>query len=255
MFTTGPRRVAVAGIFLLNLGAISARGETNAPAVQPGSTNAAPVADTNAPVCSMDQAPPFRPWSVSGEMGTTGGGGNLSWRFVDHLGLRIGMDYFPFDDSRKIQDVEYNSHIRLLAGVTSVDVYPWKNSSFRVSFGALLNGSELSGSPNPNENVTIDGNTFTPAEVGTLNLKITPNIVDPYVAIGATFFNFDRAHHWSLGGEIGVAYTRWDVSLTHSSAPDLTLDQAIANEKRTIKDKLNKYPVWPLIKVQVSYAF
>jgi hypothetical protein len=255
MFKTGHRRVVAAGVCLFRLGVFCLHAQTNEPAAEPGSTNAPMVTDTNAMACCMDEAPVCRPLSLSGEFGTTGGGGNVSWRFLGHLGLRAGGDYFSYDYSGKIEDVKYNSRVRLLSGTASLDIYPWKKHSFRISLGALINQSELTGSPDPTQNVTIDGVTFTPADVGTLRVKIKPDSVNPYVAMGGTFFYFDHAHHWSLGGEIGVAYTKWDVSLSHSTPPDPTLDQAIANERRKIKKKLNDYPVWPIVKLQVSYAF
>ena len=253
MFLTRHRRV-VAGAYLISLGVLGLHAQTNQLAPDLNSTNA-PATTTNTPACCLNEAPASRLFSLSGDVGSLGGGGSASWRFASHLGLRVGADYFPYDHTGKIEDVKYNSEIRLLSGAVSVDVHPWKKSSFRISVGALINESQLNGSPNPNEDVTIDGITFTPADVGTLRLKINPQIVSPFISVGGTFFYFDRARRWALGGELGVAYTKWDVDMTHSAPPNATLDDAIANERKRIKNNLNDFPIWPIVKLQLTYSF
>ena len=54
-------------------------------------TNKAPAMKADEPAIRV---PAYRPFTISGEVGTAGAGGNASWRFADHLGLRGGADYF-----------------------------------------------------------------------------------------------------------------------------------------------------------------
>jgi hypothetical protein len=117
-----------------------------------------------------------------------------------------------------------------------------------------FNQNRFTGNPDPNQIITLNG--VTPAEFGTLRLQIKQEPVNPCPALSGKFFCFDRAHHWSLGGEIGAAYGRWDVSLTCSGGSNLPgLDQSVADPKKRIDNNLKKYPVWPILKLQVSYAF
>jgi len=261
MIKTGPIHSFVA-IFLFSLSAfcVSAQsGEfaiTNEPPapIVSTTTNAAdatPEADDR-----LSEPPDHWPITIAGEFGTTGVGGNASYRFADHFGVRGGLDYFSYSYSGDIEDVRYESDVRLLSEHVSLDFYPSKKLAFRVSVGALFNQNQLTGSPDPNQTIVIDGNPYTPAEYGTLNLKIKQQPVNPYVSIGGNLFCFDRGHHWSLGGELGVAYSPWNVSLNHTGGTNPPgLDQAIASQKKKIDDNLNKYPIIPIVKLYVSCAF
>jgi hypothetical protein len=234
---------------------------------EPAKTNQSPVVAPTEPAVTKKssatkpdehaaEVPAYRPWAISGVAATTGAGGNVSWRFSDHLGLRGGMDYFDYSLSHTFEDVNYHGTIRLQSESAALDFYPWTKHSFRISLGAFFNQNEFTGSPDPNQSITINGVTYTPADFGNVRLRIKQQPVNPYVSIGGNFFCFDRAHHWSLGYELGAAYSRWDVSLTQSGGLNPPgLDAALADQQKEIKDNLNRYPVWPIVKLQISYSF
>jgi len=233
---------------------------TNVPA---SSTNVewttvrAPAARTNDAICCVEKTgkPNYRPLTVSVEGGSTGVGGSVGWRFADHLGVRGGANYFPYDYNGTIEDVDYNSHVRMLSEFAALEIFPSKKHSLFFSVGALFNQNELKGSPDPTQNITINGVTFTPAEFGTMNLRIKQQPVCPYVSLGANFFG-GRKHHWSLGGEIGIAYGQWDVSLTHSGGSNPPgLQTEIDAQRKKIDDQLKKYPFWPIAKLRFSLSF
>ena len=94
------------------------------------------------------------------------------------------------------------------------------------------------------------------ASVGTLNLKMEQELVNPYLGIGGNFFYFDRAHRWAMGGELGLAYTgEPDASLTRSGPAAPLVDQAVSRAQRTLQDNANHYKWWPVLKLAVSYSF
>jgi hypothetical protein len=196
------------------------------------------------------ERPPYRPWTLGVEAGTTGVGGSLAWRFADHWGVRSGFDYFEYSDSGfAIKDLSYNAKIRIMSEPLTLDIYPWKEHSFHISAGLQFNQNQLTGTAEDS------GTIIPPAALGTLNLKIEQQPVNPYLSIGGNFFYFDRAHHWALGGELGIAYTGDpQVSLT-SSLNGPVIDAGLRYEQNRIKDYANQYKWWPVIKLSVSYAF
>ena len=180
--------------------------------------NASSVEATNP---AEHPAPPdYRPWTLGIEGGTTGFGAAGSWRFSDHFGLRAGADYLESSQSgTELGNLSYDVKLRLLSEPLTLDLYPWKKHSFHVSVGLLFNQNQLTGS------ATDSGAIIPPASLGTLNLNIEQQPVNPYLSIAGNFFYFDHAHHWALGGELGVAYTGdATVSWTRSgpSTPCLT---------------------------------
>lgn len=200
---------------------------------------------------SDDAPPPYRRFGAGLEFGTTGLGGSFSWRFADHFGVRAGFDYFEYSDSGlAIKDLNYDAKLRIMSEPLTLDIYPWKEHSFHISVGLQFNQNRLTGTAQ-------DSGTIIPPEtLGTLSLEVEQQPVNPYLSIGGNFFYFDRAHHWALGGELGVAYTGDpQVSLTRSGPPSPVLDAALLYEKQQVEDYADKFRWWPVAKLMVTYSF
>jgi len=193
----------------------------------------------------------YRPWTLGIEAGTTGAGGSLSWRFADHWGVRAGIDYLEFTDTGlAIKDLTYNAKIRVMSEPLTLDIYPWKQNSFHISVGLQFNQNRLTGTAE-------DAGTIIPPErIGTLSLTVEQQPVNPYLSIGGNFFYFDHAHHWAMGGELGVSYTcDPKVTLTRTGPPSALLDAAARYEQGRIEDYAEKFKWWPVIKLTVTYGF
>ena len=205
--------------------------------------------------------PPYQPWTVGAELGSPGLGGFGSWRFSDHLGVRTGFDYFQWTENNlSIADFRYSVKARLMSEPLTLDIYPWQKHSFHVSVGMMFNQNQITGSSSGFGPVNIGGHTFDFSDFGLLNLKIQQQPVDPYLSIGGNFLYFDHAHHWALGGELGVAYTGTPImSLTSSGrfsgGGHDVIDAALGQEKQKAKDWANKLAWFPVIKLMVTYSF
>lgn len=82
-------------------------------------------------------------------------------------------------------EVRWNADGDLLFANALVDFHPFGNA-FRLTAGAVYNGSEISGSFSPTENVEAGGRSYTPAEVGDVAMTVTfDRTVAPYVGLGA----------------------------------------------------------------------
>ena len=131
----------------------------------------------------------------------------------------------------------------------TLDIYPWKKHSFHISAGLQFNQNQLTGTAVDN------GSIIPPAVLGTLHLNVEQQPVNPYLGIGGNFFYFDRAHHWAMGGELGVAYTgEPKVSLT-SSRSGPVIDAGLRYEQNRIHDYATKFEWWPVVKLAASYSF
>ena len=200
------------------------------------------------------EAKPYHPLSLRLEAGTTGAGGAVGWRFWNHLGLRAGSDYFQYTASETIEDINYSAKLRTLSEPVLLEWYPWSKHSFHVSAGVAFNQNRLTGTATPSGNITIGNNTYTPSQVGTLDLKVEQQPVNGYLSIGGNFFYFDKAHHWALGGELGVMYTGTPrVSLSTSGSGVSPAD--LESERQQITDKIEDYKFWPVLKLAVTCSF
>ncbi|MGB7768222.1 MAG: hypothetical protein WBN22_05135, partial [Verrucomicrobiia bacterium] len=192
---------------------------------------------------------PYQPFTVGAEVGTTGFGGAANWRFSNHFGVGGGFDYFSYSYSGNIQGNNFDAKLRLQSEPLTLDLYPWKRSSFHVSVGGLFNQNHLTGTATGN-NINLNGTTYS----GTLNLDIKQQAVDPYAAIGGNLY-FDRGHHVSLGGELGVIYTgNPRVNLTANTTP-----AANPSDVQAQQDKIQHYAkdaqFWPVLKVSLNFSF
>jgi len=207
-------------------------------------------------------APDYRPFTLGLEASTTGLGGSVNWRFSDHFGARAGLNYFSYSkDGNEIEGISWNTDAQLLSEPLAVDIYPWKKSSFRVTVGILLNQNELEGvvPQNPVNGANFipigdAGNSYDSAAIGDLIMKIEQMPVSPYISIGASFY-LDKAKHWSLSGELGVAYTgNPDVTLTTGN-PGTVAPADLASESQQLEDWADKLRFYPILKLGVNYSF
>jgi len=175
--------------------------------------------------------------------------------------VRAGFDYFQWTENNlSIGDFRYSVSTRLMSEPLTLDIYPWQKHSFHVSVGMMFNQNQITGSSSGFGPVNIGGHTFDFSDFGLLNLKIQQQVVDPYLSIGGNFLYFDHAHHWALGGELGVAYTGSPImSLTSSGrfsgGGHDAIDAALGQEKQKAQDWANKFAWFPVIKLMVTYSF
>ena len=204
------------------------------------------------------ERPAYRPWTVGLEAGTGGFlGGSLSWRFSDHMGVGLGIDWTELSlDHVGIAGINYNARLRLMSEPITFNWYPWKKHSFYVGLGLLLNQNELTGTAVNNGIITIDGQPFPGPLVGSLQMNVKHQLVNPYLRIGGNFFYFDRAHRWAFNGELGVAYMgESDISLNRSGPSIPAIDQAMNRAKHQLEDYVNQLQFYPVVKLAVTYSF
>ena len=224
---------------------------------------------------SAPEAPAYQPFSLGAEAGTPGFGGSISWRFADHFGVRAGFNYFSYSSSgdeflgEKIEAQDQlqnptgvatiNTKLHLMSEPLGLDIYPWRKSTFRITVGIMLNQNEQTGvvpaDPVAQQTYYVIGNNplgYDSAAIGDLTMKIKQQPVSPYVSLGASYF-FDKAKHWSLGGEIGVAYTG-NPEVTLSTGTPNSVNPADLNAEAQ-KMQANAWKFFPILRIGVNYSF
>lgn len=212
----------------------------------------------------------YQPFTLSADVGTLGLGGTVGWRFVDHLGVRAGVNGLTYTaNNREIEGVGYDAKLKLFLVPLAVDFFPWKDRSFRITGGVLLNQNKLTGSSMGAYDgishyfITVgdSGTTYQTdgaGGVGALNMKVEQQAVSPFLAIGGNLY-FDKAKHWSLSGELGVAYTGSpDITLGTASGAEngnAVLRHDLDVEKQQLESAVKKFKFYPIIKIGLSFSF
>lgn len=196
--------------------------------------------------------------SVGAIAGTTGFGGDISWRFHKNLalsgrytdGLDISTD---FDDD----GVDYDADFSMKASSLKVDYFPF-GGRFFLSAGAMLPdiAANVTGTPQDGNTFDLNGVNYSASQIGSVVGSATvADSVQPYVGVG-----WRSSHQPGFGffSEFGVVATDVDVSLRTTSGLE-NLDAGLRNDLRaeeaSLKDDIEKLPVFPVALFGISYTF
>ena len=220
-----------------------------------------------APMTSAGEEVDYQPMSVGVDVGTLGLGVSASWRFSDHFGIRGGVNYFMFDSQAEdTGDIEiegdFDSELRLLGAPIGIDFYPWRDSSMRLTAGVLINQNrlKLDSNPLPGDPTTVElnGEPYNVAnDLQGISFEVDHLPIAPYLSIGGNF-HFDKAKHWALAWEVGVAYIgSADAAITTGVivAVGSELETNIAAEEKRIEDNVEDYKFYPIVKLGLNFSF
>ncbi|ARS52256.1 hypothetical protein [Kushneria konosiri] len=197
-------------------------------------------------------------WSVAGTAGTTGLGANVSWRFHDHFALTAGYSGYNYDDlDQSVNDVDYEGEVDINVYSLKLDVYPWVNSGFFLSAGAVrpdirINAIGRASVDFQGEDITI------PRDFGYLDGKAElSDGVEPYLGIG-----WRNSSRQGLGfyAEAGAFLIDPSVSvnargpITNSPLAPAARSYASDAEDDAL-DELNKYNIYPVAVIGIEYTF
>lgn len=196
-------------------------------------------------------------FAIGGRAATTGFGGDLTMRMTSWLNIRASANAFNYTYTDTYGDVSYDADLNLKSAGVLLDFHPF-HGSFRLSAGTYANGNGIDFTGQPTQNVTIGGQNFTPAQVGTIAGTVIFQKYAPYLGIG--WGNAVGARN-QLGFnlELGVLFQGSpDVEMSSQGGTfsnDPTLISEIGKEEQAIEDDLSGMKYYPVVAMGVSWAF
>lgn len=192
---------------------------------------------------------------VNVKAGTLGAGIELSKGFSDKLSVGLALNSYNLKTTDKTSDVDYDFKFELQSAGLMANYHPF-SGMFRLTAGVLVNNNELSltGKPNASASYTINGVTYTAANVGTLTGKVTFNKTAPYLGLG-----------WGSrpNGSFGLTA---DIGALYQGSPKLTLDAtgALADpalaadlqaERAKAESDLSDFKWYPVVSLGLYFRF
>ncbi len=189
--------------------------------------------------------------------GTSGVGLDVQDKIGPIFTLRGSVDRLPHSADESYDGVDYSGDLTFDTVGGFVDMHPLANG-FLISGGAYLGDRDIALAATPTGPVEIGGQTYSPAQVGTLNGAVKLSDASPFVGIGwdDTFY---RAGRWGFRAVAGVAWSdEPEVALT-STGGSLSNDPAfqarLRDESQRITEETEGYGLFPIIQVGLNYKF
>jgi hypothetical protein len=130
-------------------------------------------------------APHYADVSVGLRFGTPGIGLELAKLLTSHVAVRVGANYFKITATKSQSDVTYNASLKLQGMSALLDLYPGRRGGFHFTAGITTNPLTVTGTGQPTGGTyTINGTSYTSAQVGTLTAVAKFPGANPYVGIG-----------------------------------------------------------------------
>jgi len=193
--------------------------------------------------------------SIGVAVGTQGAGLEAGIDITEMLGLRVAGNYFSMSRGVSGDDVDYDGDLRLMSIGIVGDVYLFE-SGFRLTGGGYLNRNKIDLTAVPTSNVEIGGTTYTPAQLGTLDGFVRYRSFAPYAGLGYTgnrgdsglSFVFDAGVMFQGGSRVALT-----ANGPANGIPGFAAD--LERERRDIKDDVDDFKYYPVVKVGLAYRF
>lgn len=205
---------------------------------------------------SLSASPAFadNEFGVGVRAGTLGGGIEATWQPLRYLDVRLGVNYFAFEESGSLSGINYDGTLNLESVYTTVS-YHFPNSPIRVTAGIYGNGNEYNLVSDDSPFIDIAGTVYSRAQAGTLRSTTSFEDVAPYAGIGFDFSVFRRL---GLNVDIGLLW-QGDAQVTLTADGSLSnnsgFQSSLEEERREIEAEMADFKVWPVVSLGFHYNF
>lgn len=194
--------------------------------------------------------------AISGGIGTTGITAEAQVKVIPNVVLRGGYNYLQYEADDTYDDIAYNGDLDLNTLGAFIDYHPFGNAFF-VTGGAYFGDKSLDLNATPTANVQIGNQTFTPAQVGSLNLTGDLEDTAPFIGLGwdTSFdstglgFKFVAGAMFTGSPEVNL------VSTGGSLSNDANFQAQLAIEEQNLQEDVNDYEVYPVVQLGLTYGF
>ncbi|MBT8100051.1 MAG: hypothetical protein KJO82_09890 [Gammaproteobacteria bacterium] len=188
--------------------------------------------------------------------GTLGIGGETTWRPIEWLDLRAGVNLYDYDDSTNYAGIDYGGTLALENYYVTGN-FRFPLSPFRLTVGAYQNNNEvqLVSVSAPSYLIGNNPTPYQPADVGTLTGIAGFDSVAPYLGAG---FDFDIFNRFGLSLDFGVLW-QGEPSVSMFADGLLGSDPAfladLNAEIAELQNEVEDMKAYPVISLGVNFNF
>lgn len=194
-------------------------------------------------------------FAIGPKVGTLGVGAEGLFKFNDFLSFGAQINGFKYSKKLDKGNVGYSGKLKLLNFGGTANFHPFLGG-FKITGGLFANFNKIDVNATPNKNITLNGNTYTPAEIGKLTGAVKFGRVSPYLGMGYDSA-FSSVTPLSFNCDVGVLFQgkpKTDVSATGLLKGNA---QLIKDANKNLYNASNKSYVrfYPVISLGLKYRF
>jgi hypothetical protein len=195
--------------------------------------------------------------AVGANIGTPGVGAQIQLQASDSVVLRADADWLSFSRDESYSGVDYDGKIKSTTGGVFADWHPGQGA-FLVSAGAYYGQRKLRLRAQPNSDVTIGGQNFTPAQVGMIEGDAKLSKAQPFLGVGWDN-TFTNEGGWGFRALAGVSFgDEPSVNLRSvggTFSGDANFQARLRQEEAEVREDAKKYRYYPIVQVGVTRRF
>jgi len=182
---------------------------------------------------------------------------HLAYKFNDYFKLRGMINYLQYNKSISASDFDIDGKLKFLTVGLLGDFHLLQNG-LRLTAGLVYNDNRATLNAKTIKSFTVNGRTYTPAEIGQVDGSIDFRPFAPYLGIGYDSGHNDRA---GLGftADIGVLFQGKARGKVNNITGLLRNNsQAINDAKDEVVNEVNNktwIKAYPVISLGINYKF
>jgi hypothetical protein len=199
---------------------------------------------------------------ISADAGTTGAGFHLVVPMESNLNGRFGVNAFQHDFDKSSNQVHYDIKGKLRTVDVLFDWYLREGSAFHLTGGLVYNGNRFDATAKASQlgKFTLNGKTYSTADVGILGGRIDYRKAAPYLGIGwgnALATN----SHWSFNTDLGAFFQGnpnvklGSTGCTGAKAVCNAVASDVEAERLGLQDDIDGFKVYPVLRASLTYRF
>jgi hypothetical protein len=189
--------------------------------------------------------------TASVSAGSLGVGPELAYRLSDTIGIRGNASLLSVSHDFDSDDLTYDGKVKLRSAGVMLDVYPF-GGGFRISGGARINGNKGRVIAAPTSAVTINGTSYTPAQIGTLRGEAEVKDFAPALTLG---YGGGMGRGFAFGVEAGALFQGKVKMRNFTSSSGLVSAADLEAERQSIQDDVDDYKLYPILQFSLGYRF
>ncbi len=206
------------------------------------------------------------PASLAIRISTLGIGIEGSVLVAPNVALRVGYSGYSYRHTQTSQDVTYDGKLKLSSVSALADIYPSQSGTFHITGGLLFNSNTITATGKPSvmgaaQTYTLNGMTYSAADVGTLDGRASFSKTAPYLGLGfgkpvgssPVQFLFDVGVVFQGKPHLSLA-RNGGINITNPTLNEI-INAAVNAQRDKTQSDINKFQYYPVVSVGLAYHF